>query len=110
MNQNFFKTHYIRQEYQNDANLLLAVSQTIRFGLLSSLGAKNANNLLPRSRRLNSDYQTFIINLFIPEQKITADFSFVQNIIRSATDTPVVLAWDIFMSERSNLNNAAFNV
>jgi hypothetical protein len=109
MNQNFFKTHYVRQEYQNDNTLLLQVSQTIRFGLLSSLGMKNANNLLPRSRRLNSDYQTNIINLFLPEQQITADFSFVQNIIRSGVDAPVVLAWDIFMSERTNMNNAAFN-
>ncbi len=110
MNQNFFKTFYIRQEYQNDSSLLLAVSQTIRFGLLSSLGMKNSNNLLPRSRRLNSDYQSFIINLFIPEQQVTADFSFVQNMIQGATTTtPVVLAWDIFMSERVNMNNAAFN-
>lgn len=103
MNQNFFKTQYIRQEYQNDNNLLLAVSQTINFGLLSSLGMNNKNNLLPRSRRLNDDYQTFIINLFLPEQKITADFSFVQNIIRG--EQPVVIAWDVFMSERLNLNN-----
>lgn len=109
MNQNFFKTHYVRQEYQNDATLLLQVSQTIRFGLLSSLGMKNANNLLPRSRRLNSDYQTNIINLFLPEQQITADFSFVQNIIRGVGEAQVVLAWDIFMSERTNMNNAAFN-
>lgn len=109
MNQNFFKTHYVRQEYQNDAQLLLAVSQTIRFGLLSSLGMKNANNLLPRSRRLNSDYQTNIINLFLPTQQITADFSFVQNIIQGIGETPVIYAWDIFMSERTNMNNAAFN-
>jgi hypothetical protein len=47
--------------------------------------------------------------LFLPEQQITADFSFVQNIIRGAGETPVVLAWDIFMSERTNMNNAAFN-
>ena len=108
MNQNFFKTHYIRQEYQNNNALLLAVSQTIRFGLLSSLGMKNANNLLPRSRRLNSDFQTNIINLFLPEQKVTADFSFVQNIIVD-TEAPVVVAWDVFMSERTNMNNVAFN-
>lgn len=104
MNSNFFKTQYIRQEYQNNANLLLSVSQTINFGLLSALGMKNANNLLPRSRRLNDDYQTFIINLFLPEQKITSDFSFVQNAIVDATN-PVVIAWDIFMSDRTNLNN-----
>ena len=67
---------------------------------------KNANNLLPRSRRLNSDFQTNIINLFLPEQQITADFSFVQNIIQA---DQFVIAWDIFMSERTNLNNAAFN-
>ena len=109
MNQNFFKTHYVRQEYQNDAQLLLSVSQTIRFGLLSSLGMKNANNLLPRSRRLNSDYQTNIINLFLPTQQITADFSFVQNIIVGIGEAPVIIAWDIFMSERTNMNNAAFN-
>ena len=106
MNQNFFKTQYIRQEYQNNNSLLLQVSQTINFGLLSSLGMNNKNNLLPRSRRLNDDYQTFIINLFLPEQKITSDFSFVQNIIRAAVDgEQVVIAWDVFMSERINLNN-----
>ena len=104
MNSNFFKTQYIRQEYQDNANLLLSVSQTINFGLLSALGMKNANNLLPRSRRLNDDYQTFIINLFLPEQKITSDFSFVQGAIRD-TNNPVVIAWDIFMSDRKNLNN-----
>lgn len=102
MNSNFFKTRYIRQEYDNNASLLLAVSQTINFGLLSALGMKNANNLLPRSRRLNDDYQTFIINLFLPEQKITSDFSFVQNMIPLAGQT---IAWDIFMSARTNLNN-----
>lgn len=103
MNSNFFKTNYIRQEYPNvPQTLLLAVSQSIAFGLLSALGMKNANNLLPRSRRLNDDYQTFILNLFLPEQKITSDFSFVQNIIDV---DGYVIAWDIFMSERTNLNN-----
>lgn len=102
MNQNYFKTRYIRQEYVNDANLLSAVSQTINFGLLSALGSKNQNSLLPRSRRLNSDYQTFIVNLFLPEQKITSDFSFVQNIVAVAGQT---IAYDVFMSDRTNLNN-----
>jgi hypothetical protein len=102
MNQNYFSTRYIRQEYVNNANLLSAVSQTINFGLLSSLGMKNQNSLLPRSRRLNSDYQTFIINLFLPEQKITSDFSFVQQMIPAAGQ---VIAYDVFMSGRKNLNN-----
>lgn len=102
MNQNYFKTRYIRQEYVNDANLLNAVSQPINFGLLSALGAKNQNTLLPRSRRLNSDFQTFIVNVFLPLQKITSDFSFVQNIINVAGQT---LAYDVFMAERTNLNN-----
>jgi hypothetical protein len=102
MNTNFFKTRYIRQEYPNTSTLLLGVSQPINFGLLSALGMKNANNLLPRSRRLNDDYQTFIINLFLPEQKVTSDFSFVQNIIAVADYT---IAWDVFMSDRVNLNN-----
>jgi hypothetical protein len=102
MNTNFFKTRYIRQEYPNTSTLLTAVSQPINFGLLSALGMKNANNLLPRSRRLNDDYQTFIINLFLAEQKVTSDFSFVQNIIAVADYT---IAWDVFMSDRVNLNN-----
>jgi len=102
MNQNYFKTRYIRQEYVNDANLLSAVSQPINFGLLSALGAKNQNTLLPRSRRLNSDYQTFIVNVFLPLQKITSDFSFVQNVIAVANQT---IAYDVFMAERTNLNN-----
>ncbi len=102
MNTNFFKTRYCRQEYPNDANLLSAVSQTINFGLLSALGMKNANSLLPRSRRLADDYQTNIINLFLPEQKVVSDFSFVQNIVAVANYT---IAWDVFMSDRKNLNN-----
>lgn len=102
MNQNYFSTRYIRQEYVNDSHLLSAVSQTINFGLLSSLGMKNQNSLLPRSRRLNSDYQTFIINLFLPEQKITSDFSFVQQMVPFAGQ---VIAYDVFMSGRKNLNN-----
>lgn len=102
MNQNYFKTRYIRQEYVNDANLLSAVSQPINFGLLSALGAKNQNTLLPRSRRLNSDFQTFIVNVFLPLQKITSDFSFVQNVIAVANQT---IAYDVFMAERTNLNN-----
>ena len=101
MTSNFFMTNFIRQEYPNDSNLLLAVSQTIRFGLLSAMGAKSENNLLPRARRLTSDYQTFIINLFLPEQKVTTDFSFVQNIIGVANYT---IAWDVFFSKRTNLN------
>lgn len=104
MNSNFFKTQYIRQEYQNNSALLSSVSQTINFGLLSALGMKNANNLLPRSRRMNDDYQTYIINLFLPEQKITSDFSFVQKAIVDAAN-PVIIAWDVFMSDRENLNN-----
>jgi len=104
MTSNYFATRYIRQEYQNDSNLLLGVSQTINFGKLSALGAKGANNLLPRSRRLNDDYQTFIVNLFLPEQTVTTDFSFVQKILAVADYT---IAWDVFMSKRINLNSMA---
>jgi len=103
MNSNFFKSMYIRQEYPNDANLLSAKSQPINFGLLSALGMKNANTLLPRSRSLNSDFKDYIINLFISEQKITSDFSFVQNIIQ--TNAAYSIGWDVFMSDRTNLNN-----
>lgn len=102
MNSNFFKTRYIRQEYPNDSTLLLQTSQTINFGLLSALGMKNQNALLPRSRRMADDYNTYIINLFLPEQKITSDFSFVQNILAVAGQT---IAWDVTMSARVNLNN-----
>jgi hypothetical protein len=102
MNQNFFKTRYIKQSYVNDANLLLATSQQIQFGLLSALGSKNANNLLPRSRSLTTDYQPFNINLLLPEQKVTADFSFVQNILNVANTT---IGWDVFFSARTNLNS-----
>ena len=103
MNQNYFKSMYIRYELPNDANLLLQCSQQINFGLLSSLGMQNKNQLLPRSRRMNDDYQTFIINLFLPTQSITSEFSFVQSMIPVAN---YVAAWDIFMSERVNINNA----
>jgi hypothetical protein len=101
MNQNFFKTRYIKQGYVNDSNLLLATSQQVQFGLLSALGSKSANNLLPRSRSLTTDYQPYNINLLLPEQKVTADFSFVQNIIPVAN---TVVGWDVFFSARTNLN------
>ena len=101
MNQNFFKTRYIKQGYINDGNLLLSTSQQIQFGLLSALGSKNANNLLPRSRSLTTDFQPYNINLLLPEQKVTADFSFVQNIINVAN---TVIGWDVFFSARTNLN------
>lgn len=101
MNTNFFKTNYIRQEYPNDSNLLSAVSQTINFGKLSALGMNNKNQLLPRSRRLPSDFKDYIVNLIIREQDITTDFSFVQGIIPVAG---YIVAWDIFMSDRTNLN------
>lgn len=102
MNSNFFKTKYIRQEYPNNKNLLNAVSQSINFGLLSALGARSANNLLPRARRKTSDFNTFIVDLFMSEQKITSDFSFVQKITQ---DADAVIAWDVVMSHRVNLNN-----
>jgi hypothetical protein len=101
MNQNFFKTRYIKNSYINDSTLLLATSQQIQFGLLSALGSKNANNLLPRSRSLTTDFQPYNINLLLPEQKVTADFSFVQNIIAVANTT---IGWDVFFSARTNLN------
>lgn len=101
MNSNFFKTKYIRQEYPNDASLLDSVSHAINFGLLSALGARSANNLLPRARRKTSDFNTFIVDLFMAEQKITSDFSFVQKIIQKKT----TIAWDVVMSQRVNLNN-----
>lgn len=101
MNQNFFKTRYIKQGYNNDSNLLLSISQQIQFGLLSALGSNNKNNLLPRSRSLTTDYQPYNINLLLPEQKVTADFSFVQNIIPVAN---TVIGWDVFFSARTNLN------
>ena len=102
MSSNFFKTRYIRYEIPNDGNLLAQSSQPINFGLLSALGMQNRNAMLPRSRRMSSDYQTYIINLFIPNQKVTTDFSFVQQILPVAGYT---VGWDIVMNERVNLNN-----
>lgn len=101
MNQNYFKTKYVRYEVADDANRLSQQSQMINFGLLSALGQKNANQLLVRSRIQSWTYQKSITELLMPEQKITSDFSFVQNAIAVASYS---IAWDVFMSDRVNLN------
>ncbi|MGZ4038658.1 MAG: hypothetical protein ACXVPQ_12575 [Bacteroidia bacterium] len=102
MNTNFFATMYAKQTYPNDGNLINGQSQMINFGLLSAMGMKNQNSLLPRSRVLSSDYQQNIVNIFMPEQNVTTEFSFVQNIIPVNGYT---IAWDVYMSKRINLNN-----
>lgn len=101
MNQNYFKTKYIRYEVADDANRLSQQAEQISFGVLSALGAQQANQMMPRSRVMSWDYNKGITNLLMPEQKITADFSFVQNIIKVDGYS---IAWDVFMSERTNLN------
>ncbi len=104
MNQNYFTTKYIRYEVADDSNRLNQQSQMVNFGLLSALGAKNANQMLIRSRVMSWDYNKGITNLLLPEQKITSDFSFVQNIIKV---DEYEIAWDVFMSSRVNLNKTA---
>lgn len=101
MNQNYFKAKYIRYEVAEDSYRLSQQSEQIQFGLLSALGAQSANQLMPRSRQMSWDFNKGITNILMPEQKITADFSFIQNIVAV---NEYKIAWDVFMSERVNLN------
>lgn len=103
-NQNYFTTKYIKYDISDETYRTIQYKEMINFGLSSALGAKNANQLQPSSRRMSWDFQKDIVNILIPEQRVTADFSFIQNII--AVDGFTV-TWDIFMATRENLNNIA---
>lgn len=99
MNQNRFKTKYML--YTISAAQPTQFNQMLNYGLLSSLGAKNSNQLLLNSRILPDQYLTDRVNVLMPEQEVTPDFSFVQNMIQVSG---LVVGYNIFMSERLNSN------
>ena len=101
MNQNYFKTKYMLVSISDEAQRLAAFSQTLNYGVLSALGAKAANQLMLRSRIMTWDFQKDRVNVLMPEQKVTADFGFVMNMI--AVDE-FTMGFDVYMSDRVNLN------
>lgn len=103
LNQNFFKTKYIQYTI-SDATQLAQYNQMLNFGEISALGAAKANQLLPITRRRATDFVTTIIEILLPEQSVTPDFSIVQNIV--AVDGFTV-GLNVYMSTRYNSNKRA---
>lgn len=99
MNQTYFKTRYVLYSISN-VTFLDQFFEVVSFGVLTSLGMKNANQLSPNSRKLPSDFQDDRVNLIFPEQSVNPDFSFVQNFSKHV----MVINWDVFMSDKVSLN------
>lgn len=104
MNNNYFKTCYMKLTIPDDSNISKQFSQPILYGKLSQLGAKNFNQLIPRSRIHSWQYQKFILEVLMPEQKIVPDFQFVMYMTGGEGS---FIGLDTFMSERGNLNKEA---
>lgn len=102
MNNNYFATNYMKLTIPNDSNIATQFAQPILYGLLSALGAKNFNQLIPRSRVHSWDYNTYILEVLMPSQKIVPDFQFVFYMTGGEGS---YIGLDTFMSERGNLNN-----
>lgn len=101
MNQNYFKTNFIQQSVSFEPAATTQFSQLWNFGLLSSLGKQESNELIPNSRRMVWDFQKDRVPIFLPEQKVTPDFGLVSFIIpQDGFET----YFDVFVSERFNLN------
>lgn len=100
LNQNFFKTKYIQYTI-SDETKVDQYNEMLNFGELSALGAARANQLLPRTRRRATDFVKDIIEILLPEQSVTPDFSIVQNII--AVDG-FTIGFNVYMSTRLNAN------
>lgn len=103
MNNNYFKTKYMLVSISDENQNLIQFAQPLFYGLLSSLGMTQANQVVFRSRTNSWQYRKDRIELVMPEQKITPDFSFAMSIV--AVDN-FSMGFDIFMSDRVNLNTA----
>lgn len=99
MSQNYFKTKYILYTI-SDVTQQTQFRRLVTFGDNSALGGASSNQLSLDSRIMTWDFKSDRVNMLIPEQKITAQFAFVQ----LATQNTQEIGWNIFMSERKNLN------
>lgn len=102
MNNNFFSTKYVLISVSDETYATQQFAQPLIFGLLSSLGLTGANQMIFRSRTNSWMFRKDRIEVVMPEQKITPDFSFAMNIV--AVDG-FELGFDFFMAQRLNMNN-----
>lgn len=103
MNNNYFSTMLFLCSISDETKSLLQYKEVLFFGELSSLGMAKANQLVFRSRIFSFSFRKDVVEVVLPEQKITPDFSFGMSII------PVVgftMGFDYFMSQRKNLNDS----
>ncbi len=101
MNQNYFKTRYMLISISDENYNLTQFAQPLFYGELSSLGNKQANQLVFRSRTNSWQFRKDRVEVVMPEQKIVPSFSFAMSIIPVASFS---IGFDIFMSDRANLN------
>lgn len=103
MNQNYFSTKFAEISISDPTQNLQQFSQPLFYGLLSALGSVNNNQLVFRSRIFSWYFRSDKVELFMPEQKITPDFSFAMSIIKADGFS---IGFDFFMSQRFNMNNS----
>lgn len=101
MNNNYFATKYVLISISDETYNTQQFAQPLLFGLLSSLGLTGANQMIFRSRTNSWMYRKDRIEVVLPEQKITPDFSFAMSIIAVNN---FEIGFDFFMSQRINMN------
>ncbi len=101
MNNNFFATKYVLISVSDEDSATSQFAKPLIFGLLSSLGLTGANQMIFRSRTNSWMFRKDRIEVILPEQKITPDFSFAMSIIKVDN---FELGFDFFMSRRLNMN------
>ncbi len=102
MNNNFFATKFFELTISDATQSATQFANPLLFGVLSSLGLTNANQLVLRSRQFSWNFQKDKVEVVMPEQKITPDFSFSMSI---ESVEGLELGFDFYMSKRLNLNN-----
>lgn len=103
MNNNYFATKFCEVTLSDPTKANAQFAFPFFYGVLSSLGANNANQIVFRSRSFSWSFRPEKIELLMPEQTIAPDFSFAMAIL------PVdglSIGFDFFMSKRLNLNKA----
>ncbi len=103
MNNNYFATKFCEVTLSDPTKANTQFAYPFFYGVLSSLGANNANQIVFRSRSFSWSFRPEKIELLMPEQTIAPDFSFAMLIL------PVDglnIGFDFFMSKRLNLNKA----
>lgn len=101
MDNNYFATKYFLASISDETYNLVQYAQPLFFGLLSALGMTKANQLVFRSRTNSWQYRKDRVEVVLPEQTITPDFSFAMSIVAVANFS---MGFDFFMSQRVNMN------